>query len=280
MINYGGKPIEDPKSLTASVRSVDAQVKDVPLTFEREGVQQEVRVAPGPLGLELSGQPPQVAGPVVAASVRQDVARSARARGRLSPLPGTRDEVREITQIVRGASPDASVVTLVGRKATEDTLTDRANRPTILHLATHGLVDPFQGVREAALALTPPRMPVPGNDGFLALGDLLERWQGKLDGTALVVLSACESQTGKLDPHEGMLALPWGFCFAGARSVVASLWKVDDQGTRRLMVEFYKRLMQEEVLRPCEALHEARKAMKNTHPDPYDWSPFVFVGAP
>ncbi len=52
--------------------------------------------------------------------------------------------------------------------------------------------------------------------GEAALGDLLEHWRGRLDGTELVVLSACESRKGRLERDEGMFALLWGFCFAVA----------------------------------------------------------------
>ena len=137
-----------------------------------------------------------------------------------------------------------------------------------------------QGARASRLALTRPRVPVPGNDGFLSLGDLLDRWRSRLEDTELVVLSACESHAGRLDPNEGMLALPWGFCFAGARSCIASLWKVDDASTATLMISLYRRMFEGDSLSPCEALHAARKALMATYPDPHHWAPFLFAGAP
>ena len=101
-----------------------------------------------------------------------------------------------------------------------------------------------------------------------------------MDGTELVTLSACESQSGKLERNEGMFALPWGFCFAGARACIASLWKVDDASTAKLMVGLYRRMFAGDTLQPCDALHGARVELMKTHPDPYHWAPFVFVGAP
>jgi CHAT domain-containing protein len=62
--------------------------------------------------------------------------------------------------------------------------------------------------------------------------------------------------------------------------VVASLWKVDDESTALLMADLYRRLLAEGTPGPCEALHEARRALKRTHPDPRHWGAFVFVGAP
>jgi CHAT domain-containing protein len=94
------------------------------------------------------------------------------------------------------------------------------------------------------------------------------------------VLSACDSQKGRLERDEGMLALPLGFCFAGAPAVVASLWKVDDESTALLMSDFYRRILSDGAPGPCEALHAARRELKKKHPDPRHWGAFVFVGAP
>ena len=173
-----------------------------------------------------------------------------------------------------------SVTTLLREQATEAALFEAANAPRILHVASHALIEPDQGARASRLALTAPRVPRPDNDGFLSLGDLLQRWRSRLDGTELVVLSACESHAGKLNQNEGMLALPWGFCFAGARACIASLWQVDDRSTATLMTALYRRLAQGDIFAPCEALHGARRELMKTHPDPYHWAPFLFAGAP
>jgi CHAT domain-containing protein len=147
-------------------------------------------------------------------------------------------------------------------------------------LATHGLADETETASFSSLAVTVPRVPVPGDDGFLSLVDLFERWRDRLRGSDLVVLSACGSQRGRLEADEGMYALPWGFCFAGCPSVVASLWKVSDESTADLMSAFYVRLLAQRGERKCEALAEARRVVARTHPDPYHWAPFVFLGDP
>ena len=276
--SYGGEPTASFEDVVSLIRKAQAGAP-VPLEYEREGATRTVEVKPGPLGVLLARDPPPVAGPKLLSRTAVGVVRRGDRR-HLRPLPGTRVEIQSIASMVKAGDLDVSVRPLLGADATEDALFRAADGARILHLATHGLVDPGKGPREASLALTPPRLPVPGNDGFLSLGDLLEHWGSHLQGTELVVLSACESHRGKLDKHEGMLALPWGFCFAGARSCIASLWPVDDKATATLMSALYRHLLAGNTLRPCDALHTARRALMKTHPDPYYWAPFVFVGAP
>jgi CHAT domain-containing protein len=95
----------------------------------------------------------------------------------------------------------------------------------------------------------------------------------------LVVLSACNSALGREVKGEGVMGLSRAFFFAGARRVVSSLWKVDDEVTSELMAIFY-----EEMLRngntPSAALHYAQMkiAQQNRWKFPYYWAPFVLQG--
>ncbi len=187
----------------------------------------------------------------------------------LAPLPGTRREI----DAIRAAFGASDFVALLGDEATEQRLLAAAPGAGYLHLATHG-------VAPGALALAKPPAPEPGDDGLLTFGDLLERWRGRLDGTGLVVLSACESQKGRFERDEGMFALPLGFWLAGARAVVASLWKVEDERTALLMGDLYRRMLSEGAVGACDALHGARRALRRSHPDPRHWGAFVFLGAP
>lgn len=273
---YAGRPTSSFDELVGAISGVDPKTTpEVELRYEREGKPRGAKLEPGRIGMHLARQPPTEAGPKLLDHARIGVSYRVGKRGDLTALPGTRKEIERISNVV-----GAGYVSLVGAAATEAALFEAVESPRILHLATHGLVDEGKGSLASALALTPPRLPVPGNDGFLSLSDLLERWRGKLDGTELVVLSACESQAGRLEADEGMFALPWGFCFADARSAIASLWKVDDEVTSQLMVELYRRLFGDELMGPCEGLQEARKAIRKVHPDPHHWAPFVFGGAP
>ena len=176
--SYGGKETADFESLMAAVRAADPQAKTVSLTFEREGTAHSRALAPGPIGVHLAREPPPVAGPKLRAQPVGATAVRGFTRARaLTRLPGTRAEVSAIRDVVRQARSGARVTALLGAHATEDAVFEAARAPQVLHLATHGLVDPRHAGR-GSLALTPPRMPVPGNDGFLTVRDLLERWRG------------------------------------------------------------------------------------------------------
>ncbi|MBK8269921.1 MAG: CHAT domain-containing protein [Planctomycetes bacterium] len=78
--------------------------------------------------------------------------------------------------------------------------------------------------------------------GFLTLDELIRSWRGRLKDCDLVVLSACDTQRG-IKKGDSMMALPWGFFYAGAPTVIASLWKVDDTATQLLMTRFYENLL-------------------------------------
>ncbi len=83
------------------------------------------------------------------------------------------------------------------------------------------------------------------DDGMLRLDDLLNDWTGKLDGTEMVTLSACRTARGPLEDHDGFVALTWGFLHAGADSVLATLWPVNDVSTVILMEDMYRGLLDE-----------------------------------
>jgi len=191
----------------------------------------------------------------------------------LARLPGTQREV----EAIRAALPDQTT-TLLGKDATESRLFALAPQARYLHLATHQLADETEWVSYSGLALTQPHKPSATDDGHLRLIDLLERWRDRIRGCELVVLSACETKTGYLRRDEGVFAMPWGFMYAGAPSVIASLWRVDDQSTADLFSDFYKRLAQGKS--KLEAFTEARKALRKKYPQPYHWAPFIYIGDP
>ena len=120
---------------------------------------------------------------------------------------------------------------------------------------------------------------LPGDDGLLKLTDLLQHWSGRLGSTRLVVLSACRTNVGPTLRDEAPQALPSGFFFAGVPSVVSTLWAVDDDSTRELMIDFYARLLAGETDR-LAAFTAARKALRAKRADPFHWAPFLFMGSP
>jgi CHAT domain-containing protein len=103
----------------------------------------------------------------------------------------------------------------------------------------------------------------PENNGILTAMELVDL---QLEDAELVVLSACESGLGEIVQGEGSLGLPRALLIAGAESVVASLWKVDDNATQVLMVEFYKNLW-EKKLGKLEALRQAQLTMLRQYDD-------------
>ena len=100
-----------------------------------------------------------------------------------------------------------------------------------------------------------------------------------LAGNKLTVLSACETGLGVVGIGEGVLGLRSSFPIAGAETLVASLWSVDDVSTKELMCEFYDNLLKRHMGR-AEALHEAQQTVRKNYPDdPYYWAAFVCQGA-
>jgi len=111
-------------------------------------------------------------------------------------------------------------------------------------------------------------------DGYLRLGDI---YKLKLSAD-LVVLSSCDSALGKNLESEGTIGLPRGFLYAGAKSVIASLWKVNDDATAALMSRLYARIQKGEA--PGSALRGAQLEMAHDEQwsNPYNWAAFVLQG--
>lgn len=160
--------------------------------------------------------------------------------GALRPLPGSAREARNIAAVFRTTGGGAKL--LMREKATIASLADAVEGVRYLHLATHGLMGSRERPYEASLALTRPRKFTSEDIGFLTLDHLIRGWRAKLSECELVVLSACHTGVG-VKAGDSMMALPWGFMYAGAPTVVASLWQVDDTATTLLMTRFYENLL-------------------------------------
>jgi CHAT domain-containing protein len=180
----------------------------------------------------------------------------------LDPLPGTRIEALGIAGTLREYGAEALV--LLGEDATLSRLEESAKGRSILHLATHGLVGSPARPFDASLALASPKVVSKDDFGFLTLDRLIREWRGKLDQCELVVLSACDTNRGT-KVGDSLMALPWGFFHAGAPTVIASLWRVDDVATALLMHRFYRNLYgaEGEPVTTNEALGEARSWLKS-----------------
>jgi CHAT domain-containing protein len=110
-------------------------------------------------------------------------------------------------------------------------------------------------------------------DGILTAYEIS---QLNLQQTELVVLSACETGLGVIEGNEGVYGLQRAFKIAGARYLIMSLWKVDDNRTQDLMAVFYENWLDKGLASP-EAFEKAKAAMRQKHPNPFYWAGFVLV---
>ncbi len=187
----------------------------------------------------------------------------------LTPLPSTREEVRDIAALY----PEAR--TFLGMEATEERAKSIGKDARYIHFACHGLLDERFPLN-SALALTIPEIPGEGQDnGLLQAWEIFENVRLDAD---LVTLSACDSALGQEMGGEGLLGLTRAFQYAGARSVVASLWSVSDVSTADLMKRFYGYLREgrskDEALRAAQADLIQSEAFSH----PYYWAAFQLTG--
>ena len=182
----------------------------------------------------------------------------------LSSLPYAKEEVNTIAEML-GAVP------LTGNKATKVEVLKRIGSVALVHIAAHGSME----TGEIALAPNPERISkVPEQkDYMLKIADV---HAAKLRAR-LVVLSCCHSAQGKVTA-EGVVGIARAFLGAGARSVLVSLWAIDDETTMEFMKAFYKDLSlgcsaSVAVQRAMKCLRESEKFGAVKH-----WAPFVLIG--
>lgn len=217
----------------------------------------------------------------------------------LPQLPGTRDEVLAVGEVVN----DPHI--LLGADASEKELVELAESGdlhdfAVLHLATHAHVDDRVPGR-SALVLSQVGLPDPIEaavsgervyDGVLTAREIVREWSLSAD---LVTLSACETALGREAGGEGYIGLAHAFLQAGARSLLVSLWKVEDGATALLMRRFYEnrtgtyegeRRGNEGAMSKAEALQEAKLWLREftsengeqPYRHPFYWSAFVLIG--
>ena len=202
----------------------------------------------------------------------------------LPQLPETRKEVQAVAKALNADPRDIKL----GLAATETAVKQaRLDQYRIVYFATHGMIagdiEKFTKAKaEPALALTVPDRPdEQTDDGFLFASEIT---QLKLNAD-WVVLSACETATGDKPGAEALSGLARAFFYAGARSLVVSHWKVEDEHTARLMTNTFQAIARNIKLTHAQALQQAMLAMiKNAKSDaeahPRLWAPFVVVGEP
>jgi CHAT domain-containing protein/lipopolysaccharide biosynthesis regulator YciM len=180
------------------------------------------------------------------------------------------DDVEGFPRLDGGRNEAGTVAALFGSKAlfgkaaSLSALREHSGEFSILHLMAH-IDHDAQNPRSAHVVL----------DQELNIDEVLRL---NLQKTDLVVLSGCQSDKGERTRGDDIVALSRAFMYAGAPSVVASLWSVDDEATRQLMVSFYSRLRG--GLSKGEALQAAQKDVRRSYPSPYYWASFVLMGDP
>ncbi|MBL8218053.1 MAG: CHAT domain-containing protein [Bryobacterales bacterium] len=177
-------------------------------------------------------------------------------------------------EVIRSQAGTGRVRVLLRHEATREAFLSAAKTSSILHLATHALVDDARPrVSGIAFSMFTPEAKM--RDGLLRLGEIYALRMNK----SLVVLSACESRAGQEYRGEGLASLAHGFLHAGARQVVASLWPVADGASAVLMEHFYREMLQNRRS-PAEALRLAQMAVKKEprFRSPFYWAGFVVEG--
>ena len=185
----------------------------------------------------------------------------------LSPLPFSRKEVLDIAKLFAAGAVDV----LAGDAASEANVKRLPLRDyRIIHFACHGFLNERFPLR-SALALSPSA--ASDDDGFLQMREIY----GLSMNAELVVLSACQTGTGLLVGSEGLLGVARPFFFAGARSVIASLWTLNDQASVVFMDDFYKGLIGGQPA--VEALRSAKRNMLGSRwAHPFYWAGFMLQG--
>ena len=187
----------------------------------------------------------------------------------LKPLPYSRKEVEGIAALY----PQARVY--LGLEATEEKAKSLKPDSRLVHFACHGLLDERFPLN-SALALTLPEQQGEDQDnGLLQAWEIFENVRLDAD---LVTLSACDTALGKEMGGEGLVGLTRAFQYAGARSVLASLWGVSDRSTADLMKRFYGYLKAGRS--KDEALHAAQVDLirNKSFAHPYHWAAFQLTG--
>jgi hypothetical protein len=329
VLRYAGAKLAAPADLAKAISQSSDQSSagqargeaSVAVQVWRQGQVLDLKVHPGRLGIGYS----QKAAADEIRARREGDAAVRGGRGKVfARLPGTRREVEAVAPLF--PHPE----TLLGSEASEQRLDElaaagRLRQFRVLHFATHGDMND-QLALQSALILAQDRLPDPlprataglkPYDGRLTAAQILKTW--KLDAD-LVTLSACETGLGKNAGGEGYLGFSQVLFLAGARSLVLSLWSVQDKATALLMTRFYENLLGKRTgldkpLPKAEALREAKHWLRSLpqdevdrlaaglasgvraartrdlrqsvqssslHPyeDPYYWAGFILIGDP
>jgi CHAT domain-containing protein len=176
-------------------------------------------------------------------------------------LPGAEEEARAIA----GTTPGATL--LLREQGTKLAVTEMAGRFSRIHFASHGMFLP-EAPLDSGLLLAAPRR----QDGILRVSELY----GLTLEADLVTLSACQTALGAIAAGDDVVGFTRGFLYAGARTIISSLWSVEDRATRDLMIHFYGNLGRGSKQ---TAFRRAQRAVKEQYRPPFFWAAFQVTGA-
>lgn len=209
----------------------------------------------------------------------------------LTPLPATLTEATNIATII-STKKKIGVQTFSGERGTETSFKSLSGKhKRILHIATHGYYNEGQNKQDdvcnvlshsglffagANNKYVDDVVPDTIDDGILTAQEISELDFG---GVELVGLSACQTAQGVIT-GDGVFGLQRGFKKAGVKSILMSLWKVDDDATCKLMTEFYTNWITRKMTKH-DALETAKKVVRETKgwEDPKYWAPFILLDA-
>jgi CHAT domain-containing protein/tetratricopeptide (TPR) repeat protein len=185
-------------------------------------------------------------------------------------LPGTAIEIQGIASLLKARNETVDVRS--GASATKSELLDTdLSKFRFVHFATHGVLPVDTGIKEPALVLSYDG--VAPSHMFLSMSEII----GLKLHSESVVLSACNTGSGKISRAEGVMSLGRAFLAAGSSSVTVSLWQVSDESTAVLMKSYYGGLLAGK--KKSVALAEARYAVfASGSKDPFFWAPFIVIG--
>ncbi|HSZ25044.1 MAG TPA: CHAT domain-containing protein, partial [Cytophagaceae bacterium] len=202
--------------------------------------------------------------------------------GKLSRLPGSGIEVQKIDGVLKTNNWASYLYT--GSNSTEEVVKSIRDAK-IIHIATHGFFERDTDKKNDQ-TYKPTDNPLLKSGLYLSVGtknstedgvlSAYEAMNLNLDNTELVVLSACETGLGESKNGEGVYGLQRAFRVAGARSIIISLWKVDDMATQKLMSYFYEEWLKTGNKR--EAFTSAQNKLRKEYKDPLYWGAFIIVG--
>lgn len=239
----------------------------------------QVAYSPSAATFQVLRSNPQASGPPLGvlavggvpydrSGLRTEVITRGHTSSSLANLPSSRDEAISVSVVF----PNASNVLLLGNRATESSVKKAADH-RVIHFAVHAVANDVRPDRSAIVLLPDPAA---NEDGFLQASEIV---QLKLNAD-LAVLSACDTGVGPVSGQEGISTLARAFLLAGARTVISTLWAIEDETTSFLMNEFYIEF--KKTRNPVSAMTTAkRKMLKTFGPKalPYYWAGFSVEGA-